>query len=237
MPRETLTRQQIVQEAVRLLDAEGLEGLNMRALGSRLGSAATAVYWHVGGKEDLIALAADQVWHELLLPDLDEHDWRTAATLLAVDVLAMLTRHPWLVQVFGAQLTFGPGKARHHDHSLAVFETAGFTGPQADQASGALFTFVLGNALPAAAAASLGRKLRQDGPDGEEALRQQMDQARQIAAQYPRLRQRLDPPASTASQDTETSYTAAPGNTFLFGLRALLDGLDAQLAMGDRPAG
>ena len=34
MPRDTLTREQIVRAAVDLLDSEGLEGLNMRALGS-----------------------------------------------------------------------------------------------------------------------------------------------------------------------------------------------------------
>jgi AcrR family transcriptional regulator len=61
MPRDTLTREQIVGAAIDLLDADGLEGLNMRALGQRLGSAATAVYWHVGSKDNLIALAADQV--------------------------------------------------------------------------------------------------------------------------------------------------------------------------------
>ena len=43
MPRDTLTREQIVKAAIDLLDTEGLDGLNMRALGKRLGSAATAV--------------------------------------------------------------------------------------------------------------------------------------------------------------------------------------------------
>ncbi len=33
----------------------------MRALGQRLNSAATAVYWHVGSKDNLITLAGDQV--------------------------------------------------------------------------------------------------------------------------------------------------------------------------------
>ena len=57
MPRDTLNREQVVNAAIDLLDSEGLEGLNMRALGKRLGSAATAVYWHVGSKDNLIALA------------------------------------------------------------------------------------------------------------------------------------------------------------------------------------
>jgi AcrR family transcriptional regulator len=52
MARDTLTLEQIVDAAVELLDAEGLEGLNMRALGKRPGSAPTAVYWHVGSKDN-----------------------------------------------------------------------------------------------------------------------------------------------------------------------------------------
>src|SRR5437762_1644906 len=95
VPRETLTRDQIIDAAIELLDAEGLEGLNMRSLGLRLGSAATAVYWHVGSKENLIALAGDRVWNEIALPDLDTTAWRTSATAMATELYAMLTRHPW----------------------------------------------------------------------------------------------------------------------------------------------
>ena len=80
MPRDTLTREQIVRTAIALLDAEGLEGFSMRGLGARLGSAATAVYWHVKSKDDLVRLAGDEVWNEIELPDLRAVDWRTAAT-------------------------------------------------------------------------------------------------------------------------------------------------------------
>ncbi|MGN5382508.1 TetR/AcrR family transcriptional regulator [Streptomyces lasalocidi] len=220
MPRNTLTREQILAAAITLLDAEGLEGLNMRALGQRLGSAATAVYWHVGSKDNLIALADDQLWHEIALPDPDGVGWRTAATIMASDLYAMLTRHPWLLQAFGSLLMFGPGKARHDDHLLAIYEAAGFAGPAADQAAAAVFTFVLGNALGPAATASLTRKLRRDGSgDAEQAIGEAQAEAREIAAQFPRLRARLD----THSAD----YGAAPDNTFQIGLQAILDGLEA----------
>ena len=124
MPRDTLTSEQIVNAAIELLDAEGLEGLNMRALGQRLGSAATAVYWHVGSKENLIALAADQVWTEIGRPDPAAVGWRPAAAAMATDLHAMLTRHSWLVQAFGSQVLSGPGKAGHDDHGLADYEAA-----------------------------------------------------------------------------------------------------------------
>jgi AcrR family transcriptional regulator len=221
MPRDTLTREQIVKAAIDLLDAEGLEGLNMRALGKRLGSAATAVYWHVGSKDNLIALAGNQVWNEIALPDLTAVHWRTAATSMATELHAMLIRHPWLVQAFGSYLIFGPGKARHDDHSIAIYEAAGFTGARADQAMATVFTFVLGNALGPAAAASLTQKLSRDGGNADELIRNHMAEAREIAAEFPRLRTRLDTPAA--------DYAGAPENTFEFGLQAILDGLEAQL--------
>jgi AcrR family transcriptional regulator len=228
MPRDTLTREQIVEAAVDLLDREGLEGLNLRALGRRLGSAATAVYWHVGSKANLITLAGDRVWDEVALPDPAVVGWRTAAARMATDLHAMLTRHPWLVQAFGSYVVFGPGTARHHDHSLAVYEAAGFTGARADQAMATVFTFVLGSALGPAAVASLTRKLGRDGGNAEELLRDHMADAREVAARFPRLRARL----GTAAAD----YGAAPDNSFEFGLKAILDGLEAQLvARPSRP--
>jgi AcrR family transcriptional regulator len=225
MRSDTLTRDEIVTAAIDLLDAEGLEGLNMRALGKRLGAAATAVYWHLGSKDDLVALAGDRVWHEIALPDLSAREWRTAATALATELHALLGRHPWLLQAFGSFVVYGPGKARYDDHGIALYEAAGFTGARADQAATTVFTYVLGNALGPAAAATLTRKLRREGGNADERLRESLAKAREIATQYPRLRARLDTAAA--------QYAAAPEHSFAFGLQAILDGLQAQLETDD----
>jgi AcrR family transcriptional regulator len=220
MPRDTLTRDQIVTAAIELLDADGLEGLSMRTLGRRLGSAATAMYWHVGSKDNLIALAADRVWHEVELPDLAEVDWRTAATRMATGLHAMVERHPWLVLAFGSVVVYyGPGKASRDDHGLAIFESAGFTPEQADQAATTVLTYVLGNALGSAAEVSLKRKL---GDDAADRLRETMAKAQEVAAAFPRLRTRLDTTAAA-------SYSGGADKSFEFGLQAILDGLEAQL--------
>jgi AcrR family transcriptional regulator len=94
MPRETLNRGQIVEVAIELLDGAGIEGLSMRRLGKRLNSAATAMYWHVGSKENLVVLAADRVWGEIELLDPVETGRRTAARALVQDTYAMVKRHP-----------------------------------------------------------------------------------------------------------------------------------------------
>lgn len=162
MPRDTLTADRIVHAAIELLDEEGLDGLNMRSLAKRLGSAATAVYWHIKTKDDLVRLASDTVWHEVEPPDLDATDWRTAATAHADGMHAMLTRHPWLVQAFGSHLLYGPGQARYNDVSLAVYEKAGFAADDADRAAGTVFTFVLGSTLGPAAQVSLNHAAGQE---------------------------------------------------------------------------
>ncbi|MDP9149739.1 MAG: TetR/AcrR family transcriptional regulator [Myxococcota bacterium] len=226
MARETLTPDQIVKAAIDLLDTEGLEGLNMRSLGARLDSAATAVYWHVGSKENLIALASDLAWSEIALPDLTAIDWRTAATQMATDLHTMLIRHTWLLQAFGSFVSYGPGRARYIDHSLAIYEAAGFAGPRVDQACATVFTFVLGNTLGAAAGGSLHRKFSGDGGNAEKRIHDGMAKAREIAAQFPRLRTRL----STAAAD----YSSGPEQSFEFGLQVILEGLTSERF---RPAG
>ncbi|WP_344860448.1 TetR/AcrR family transcriptional regulator [Planomonospora alba] len=229
MPRETLTKEQIVRTAIELLDDEGLDGLNMRSLGRRLGAAATAVYWHVKNKDDLIALAGDRVWDEIDLPDPDAAGWRAAAVTLATGLHAMLGRHPWLVQAFGSHLFHGPGKARYDDRSLAVYEAAGFTGAQADSAAAAVFTFVLGNVLGASAMVSLIRRLGRDGADAAAVVEDTMAKAREVALEFPRLRARIETPMAA-------DYAAAPERTFEYGLQALLDGLEARLTAPRPPA-
>ena len=214
--RRTLSLEQILVAAIELLDAEGLEGLHMRELGERLGSAATAVYWHVKSKSRLIALAGDEVWNEIRLPDVEKVGWRAAAAAMASDLHAMLMRHPWLVQAFGSYVIFGPGTARHHDHSLVVYEAAGFAPGDADRASTAVFTFVLGSALGHAAAVAMRRNT------DKATLDETMSEARKVASRFPRLLARIDSP--------EANYAASPEATFELGLAAILDGLEAQIA-------
>lgn len=228
MPRETLTQERIVQAAIELLDAEGLEGLSMRSLGERLGSAATAVYWHVKSKDELVMLAGDEVWNEIELPDLGTFDWRTVGTMMANDLFHMLTRHPWLVQALGSHLLRGPGKARHDDYSLAVYEKAGFVGAHADRATAVVFMFVLGNALGESAAVSLRRRLRLDGSNAEDLIRETIEQQIKVAQEFPRLRSR-------AEAVTGEDYSAAPDQSFEFGLNVIFDGLEKQLRECEQP--
>ncbi|MFI1996109.1 TetR/AcrR family transcriptional regulator [Actinoplanes sp. NPDC020271] len=215
MPRNTLTPGQIVHAAIELLDEQGLDGLNMRSLGQRLGSAATAVYWHIKTKDDLVRLAADAVWAEIALPDVSAR-WRPAATALATGMHQMCGRHPWLGQAIGSYLVYGPAKARYDDRCLALYEKAGFSPADADRAAATIFVYALGSALGPAARISLTRRLP------PEALSEAMTAARSVGEEFPHVRSRL---TTTAGKE----YAAAPDDTFRFGLESILDGFAARL--------
>ncbi|WP_433365695.1 TetR/AcrR family transcriptional regulator C-terminal domain-containing protein [Actinoplanes sp. CA-142083] len=56
-----LDRQRIVEEAVALLDAEGLEHVTLRKLAARLGVQAPTLYWHIPNKAALITAIAEEI--------------------------------------------------------------------------------------------------------------------------------------------------------------------------------
>jgi AcrR family transcriptional regulator len=222
MPRDTLTRDRIVAAAIEVLDADGIEGLSMRNLGSKLGSAATAVYWHVKGKEELVALAADEVWAEVPLPDPAQSSWREAATIMATALHDMASRHPWLLSAMSSQLLYGPGKARHDNHCIVVYEAAGFRGRLIDWAMATVFMYVLGRALGESAEAAWRARLRREGGDEQEEIAKLMVRVNEIALQFPHLRAHIE-----GMGDGDPT---ALDHSFEFGLQTVLLGLEAQLA-------
>jgi AcrR family transcriptional regulator len=226
--RQALTREQIIRAAIEVLDAEGLEGLNMRRLGTHLGCAPTAVYWHVHSKDELVVLASDKIWTEIERPDPDLVGWREAAMIMARSFHAMVTRHLWFVQAMGAYFTYGPGKASHDEHCMLIYEQAGFTGPEADWAMNTVGLFVAGQALTAAAAAA---RMRRMGPDPQaqaEQMRKVMEQIVESVKPYPRLYAR--------AQDYLDADPAEPERSFDFGLDTIFDGLERRLASQRQPA-
>ena len=80
-----LDRQRVVDEALRLLDDQGLDALSLRTLAGRLGVQAPTLYWHIGSKAELLDALADAIMDDAIhaIPPLDPNaDW--AEWLLAV---------------------------------------------------------------------------------------------------------------------------------------------------------
>lgn len=222
MARETLTREQIVAAAIELLDADGIDGLTMRQLGRRLGSAATAVYWHVQSKEDLLALAADEIWGAIGLPGPATGGWREAVTSLVRGAYDAAGRHRWLMPALTRHYVYGPGMARWQDACYAALEAAGFSGAELDKAMGAISVLVIGAASAEASRAAMRARAGSGGGELAGPIRERIERAAEVAAMYPRLSARLAEQEAAGREDPE-------GESLEFGLRAALDGFEAYL--------
>ncbi|MFE6026102.1 TetR/AcrR family transcriptional regulator [Streptomyces niveus] len=144
-----LDRDRIIAVSVRLLDAEGPAKFSMRRLAAELGVTAMSLYWYVDTKDDLLELALDSVYTEIVtLPgtaeDGTDTDWRDELRELAVSYRALLVRHPWVSPLVGKFLNIGPHSM---EFSTAVQRVMRGTGLPAHGQMGALsavFQFVYG---------------------------------------------------------------------------------------------
>jgi AcrR family transcriptional regulator len=217
--RETLSREQIVQAAMETLDSEGVAGLSMRKLAAKLGAGATSLYWHVPTKDDLVDLLIDAIWGEIDVPSPDLAGWRNGAMLFGHSLRAAILRHPWLPEVMYTRPSMGPNALTLGSRGLVLFGAAGFPDREVDYAMGSVMSYVLGTASAEVATREMVRK---SGQSPEEWAGEMLTQAEAAAADYPEMRASV---RRRAQQDVNAALT----EHFVFGLDALLDGLEARL--------
>lgn len=220
-----LSRAQIVAAAVRLLDAEGIEALSMRKLGTGMGTAATSLYRHVANKDELIELVVDEVYGELEVPRADTPaEWREAVSRSGHSLRAMALRHPWVASVLGqvGLAYLGPNLMRRSERMLALFQAAGFPPGEADLAMKAVTSYVVGATTGEAAYLSL---LARSGRSEQEWLESLRPAAERALAEHPLL-------AGEHSAQEGRDPQKVREETFDYGLQRVLDGLQARLGRG-----
>jgi TetR/AcrR family tetracycline transcriptional repressor len=101
----TLDRQQVVSEAVALLDADGFDGVTTRKLATRLGVQSPTLYWHVPNKAALVTAIADAILADLvqqMSPPTPDEAWQDWLTGLAQGLRRALLAHPDGARVISA---------------------------------------------------------------------------------------------------------------------------------------
>lgn len=140
-----LSRDRIVDEALALLDAEGVTRLTMRRLAERLGTGSTTLYWHVKTKEDVLDLALDAIFAAVEIPD-GGRDWRAGVTALAGGWRAVMLAHPWSAALLGRPM-LGPNVLARSEFLYATLAGAGLTEPHLSAAAYAVSNYVIGSTL------------------------------------------------------------------------------------------
>ena len=113
----SLSRKQIIQTSIALLDTSGEEGLTFRALSERLATGPGAIYGHIANKTDLLTAACDALVERTVA----EHTFNSAAAhtpkarspeaairAVALAVFDAIDQHPWLGSVLTSAAGLSP---------------------------------------------------------------------------------------------------------------------------------
>jgi TetR/AcrR family transcriptional regulator, tetracycline repressor protein len=92
--RTRLTRGTVVDRAMQLADAVGLDALTIRKLAQELGVTPMALYWHFRSKDELLDGLAERVWSEIDV-DVDAGaPWPDQLRAMLESLLQVLRAHP-----------------------------------------------------------------------------------------------------------------------------------------------
>lgn len=230
--RTGLSVDAIVDAAIELADANGLESVSMRNVAEHLGVGAMSLYTHVPGREELADLMIDRARADLY-SHVDEPSsvvggWRPAMRFVAQRNWALYQRHSWLLEAEGARPVLGPHTNDKYEAEVRPLDGIGLGDVEIDSVLTLVLTHVSGTAR---ALAGVTRVKEQSG----------MSDAQWWAATAPILGRVMDrerfPVSSRVGTAAATSYDAAsdPVHAYRFGLECILDGVEGLMSRG-RPA-
>jgi len=221
-PRPGLSPDAIVEAAIRVADAEGLEAVSMARVAAELGFTTMSLYRHVSSKEELLQLMwdASATGAETLV--LEGDGWREKLRMWAVIQRDMLGQHPWITQMPMAAPPLAPNSMHFVERGMSAFAGTGLLDADRMRVIGLISIYTLGDARMANDAARAVAKAAQAGqsPDPtttlsyEGLLRELIDEKT-----FPRLYRM----AWSAGPETPQDERAE----FLIGLDLILDGVQA----------
>jgi TetR/AcrR family tetracycline transcriptional repressor len=134
----------VVEAALALADAEGLEALTMPSLARRLGCGVMTIYGYVDHKEDLLDAIAERGLRDLRLPHPLPADGAGVLLAWGRALRLNLIQHSALPVVFLSRPVIGPGILRGVEALLGPLTRAGMQPVEALHAIYAVVTYVTG---------------------------------------------------------------------------------------------
>ena len=133
-----LTRDEIFERALTIVDERGLEGLSMRRLAEDVGVEAASLYHHVPNKDALLDGVLVRVRAEMRLPDPMPEDWRDLMEAIFTEYRRVLAAHPALIPLAGRRVESDP------DSGLVFLTQLGFSDDEAVELWQSMIAFVVG---------------------------------------------------------------------------------------------
>lgn len=143
-PWGSISRDDIVQTAVRIIEAGGYEEMSMRSLAGGLGVAPMSLYRHIRDKDDLLEEVVDLLLAEVWRPAAGEDDWHAWLVEAAANLRQFLVTQPAALHVYLKHPVVTPAAIQRMDAILSVLRQAGLDEATARSAYGTLQTYTIG---------------------------------------------------------------------------------------------
>ncbi|WP_327093317.1 TetR family transcriptional regulator [Nonomuraea sp. NBC_01738] len=122
-----LTAEAIVERALTVGDAEGLDAVTIRRLATDLGVTPMALYWHFKNKEQLLVGMADHLVAGFTPAPDDGRPWQEQIRGLVVGLITMLRSHPCAKSILEqVDQTAVPNFLAVWNQALGLARSAGF---------------------------------------------------------------------------------------------------------------
>ena len=132
--RTTLTPRVVVEGALALADAEGLEAVTIRRLAKELGVTPMALYWHFRSKGELLDGMAARIFEEVDLSVVDASaTWQEQLRALLGSMLGVLRAHPSTAILLSTRTSSSEGALRATEVVLDILRRGGFSPAEATQ--------------------------------------------------------------------------------------------------------
>jgi AcrR family transcriptional regulator len=138
-----LSRSAVLEAAVALVDARGVEALSMRKLATELGVEAMSLYHHVPSKDALLDGIVESVLDEVHVPAA-HGTWQETLRELALRHRAAALRHPRVMLLYSSRTVTSPAWRRAVEDTFTVLQRAGFTADEAVSTYRTFWGFVVG---------------------------------------------------------------------------------------------
>ena len=124
--RRALGRDPIVETALGIVDAEGLDALSMRRVAQELNTGAASLYAHVSSKEELVELLLDRAYRDMEHPAADPGHWRQQVKDFLRQARDRLAAHNDLARAaLAANTPALPNQLGSAEHLLALLRAGG----------------------------------------------------------------------------------------------------------------
>jgi len=219
-PSRTWTVASVIDAAIALADAGGLQALSMRAVAEHVGTRAMSLYTYVPGKAELVDAMLDRVYAGMARAPLEGLTWRDRVRAVADDNMALYAAHPWAAEVSTARPTLGPGTFAKYEHELSAFDGLGMDDRDIDAALTYVLQFTRAAGLAAHAEAVAARESSSSDQEW-------------WAAAAPLLARWVDPDVYPRAVRIGTAAGEAQGSAaraqhlYSFGVARVIDGLAA----------